>query len=278
MSLIPQTRVTSTGGGANARIYQITGFQDFPAGVKNGDYGYIAAGGEVYRYRAACTIAAGAGGGTMPIWLSLAEYAGTPVVQGYANGTETTGAGLAATLAGQGLTVSVTGTGTVTTSAGELILDSPSASSAILTCLSTTVVAGTKIGIQGRARGAQSAVGNIHFTITDGTQFSYHTQNGTGGSILLRGAAAGTNGLATGAYRDGAPTRLPNNSETAEWINVVDEGAAVMSRLIRAGIEECASTRATTLGNFSSRVYINASSSAANTASIRWQFLRIVSF
>ena len=277
MTLIPQTRVSSTGGGANARIYQITGLQDFPAGVKNGDYGFIAAGGEVYRYRAACTIAAGAGGGVMPIWLSLAEYAGTPVVQGWANGTETTGAGLTTTLAAQGLTVSTTGTGAVTTSAGELILDSPSASSALLSCLSGSTLAATKVGIQGRFRGVQSG-GNIHFTVSDATQFSYHTQNGIGGSVLVRGNSGASNGLATGAYRDGAATRIPNNSESAEWINVVDEGATVMARLIRAGVEECASTRATTAGNFGSRVYLSSSSTASNTANLRVQFLRIVSF
>ncbi len=278
MSLLPQTRVNRSGGGSDPKIYQITGLQDFPAGVKNGDYGFIAAGGEVYRYRAACTIAAGAGGGTMPIWLSLAEYAGTPVVQGWANGTETTGAGLNTTLAAQGLTVSVSGTGTVSTSAGELILDSPSASSAVLTCLSSAVAAGTKIGVQGRFRGAQTSGGNVHFTVSDATQIAYHTQNGTGGSILIRGNSGGTNGVATGNYRDGAATRMPNTTETAEWINVVDEGATVMARLIRSGIEEVAATRAITAANFGSRVYLNASSTASNTANLRVQFLRIVSF
>jgi hypothetical protein len=80
--------------------------------VQDGDWGtYTPSGGApvVVRYKAACTVAAGAGGGTRPVWMIPEAYAGTPEVVAYLTGSET--GVLATTLAAQGWTVTTTGSG-----------------------------------------------------------------------------------------------------------------------------------------------------------------------
>jgi hypothetical protein len=86
-----------------------------PSGIgalRDGDWGtYTPANGApvVVRYKAACTVAAGAGGGTRPVWMIPEAYAGTPEVVAYLTGSET--GVLATTLAAQGWTVTTTGSG-----------------------------------------------------------------------------------------------------------------------------------------------------------------------
>jgi hypothetical protein len=97
-----------------------------PSGIgvlRDGDVGLVAASAGVVelRYKAACTVAAGAGGGTLPRWIPPAAYAAaTPTVRAYFVGTESD-----ATLAAQGSAVVETNTGTVGTASGYTRLDAP---------------------------------------------------------------------------------------------------------------------------------------------------------
>jgi hypothetical protein len=93
-----------------------------PSGIgalKDGDFGiYTPANGApiVLRFKEACDVAFGAGGGTRPVWMIPEAYAGTPEVVAYLTGSET--GVLATTLAAQGWTVTTTGVGTVTLNGG----------------------------------------------------------------------------------------------------------------------------------------------------------------
>ena len=94
-------RAAIPGGGepyANPVVFEIDSLQDFtPIGLKDGDYGILTTNATVFmptterivvRYMAECPVAAGAGGGTLPIWLPPRVYEGSPEIQAYLTGQE----------------------------------------------------------------------------------------------------------------------------------------------------------------------------------------------
>jgi hypothetical protein len=267
-------------------VWSLSGLDDFPAEVVEGDYGVLVAGGRVVRYKAACTVAAGAGGGTMPIWLSPEAYAGTPVIQGWAEGTEaTSSAEIIAAYGAKGLTVTPTGTTSISTNGTETIFSAGANSNIIIVGMSGSVFASTKVEIQMKTRAslATSSGGNYHFTISDTSQVAYHTFNnaaGGAGGQLVRGNSAGANAFAAAMYRGNGASALPGTGIAAEWIQVVDEGAGVMTTLIRNGLNEISACRAATTVNFGNRFYISvasAPSATGNTVAHISKF-RLISF
>lgn len=129
-----------------------------PSGVgalQDGDYGtYTPANGApiVVRFKAACTVAAGAGGGTRPVWMIPEAYAGTPQVEAWLTGSE--GGVLATTLAAQGWTVTTTGTGAVTLNSDYVRCTTPAGVSGSAQIATPTWIGSQRFCVQGLLRGS----------------------------------------------------------------------------------------------------------------------------
>jgi len=124
--------------------------------VQDGDWGtYTPANGApvVVRFKAACDVAAGAGGGTRPVWMIPEAYAGTPEVVAYLTGSET--GVLATTLAAQGWTVTTTGVGAVTLNGGYVrCAGTANVSGTAQVATSATWLGSQRFCVQGLLRGS----------------------------------------------------------------------------------------------------------------------------
>lgn len=265
-------------------IWDITGYDDFSQPhLREGDYGLLPGAHSLVRYRAALPVDAGAGGGTVQAWISLAAYAsGTASLVGWFVGTEPS-AGLASALVPQGL--AYTGTGSITSDGTAVSLSAAGNQSAVLQALLGAVVAGTRVEVQGlvQVQLATGTGGNAHITVSDGVQVSYHTQNnvsGGGGGAMVRGNATAANATSANAYRDNSATALPTLAQPPEWVQIVDEGSTVACTLVRAGRPEVQLTRASVPANFGQRAYLSASSAAGATGTtiLRVSRYRVIRF
>jgi hypothetical protein len=130
--------------------------------VRDGDLGVVAlaAGPVTRRFKAACTVAAGAGGGTRPAWIPPAAYASTPTIRTYFVGTESNAA-----LVAQGVpTITQTAPGTVGATGGYIRLDAPAGAGTSVAQLTLPALTGAdKFEISCEVRGAITANGIIGF-------------------------------------------------------------------------------------------------------------------
>jgi len=163
-----------------------------PSGVgalKDGDYGtYTPANGApiVVRFKAACTVAPSAGGGTRPVWMIPEAYAGTPQVVAWLTGSE--GGVLATTLAAQGWTVTTTGSGagqgTVTLNDGYVRCSTAaSAGGGNAQVITPTWLGSQRFCVQGLLRGSAGGsdpyVGLVQVNNND-TQYTFMRGNNSG--------------------------------------------------------------------------------------------------
>jgi len=163
-----------------------------PSGIgalRDGDYGtYTPANGApiVVRFKAACPVAAGAGGVPRPVWMIPEAYAGTPQVVAWLTGSET--GVLATTLAAQGWTVTTTGSGagqgTVTLNDGYVRCSTAASAGGG----NAQVITPTWLGLQrfcvqgllrGSAGGSDPYVGLVQVNNND-TQYTFMRGNNSG--------------------------------------------------------------------------------------------------
>lgn len=163
-----------------------------------------------YVFDASVAIDATAGGGTVGLWLTPLEYAGTPEVQMWGAGGESN-----ATLATQGATITQGGTGAVSASGAFTQLSLTGATSVPFArvMMQTTLATAQPCTVRARVRGQITNPG------TNGDQFGiYIGDNGTNVLILQR-ASGGF------AMRDGFLEALPIRS--ADSLNASSSGTAL---------------------------------------------------
>jgi hypothetical protein len=218
--------------------------------VQDGDYGtYTPAGGApvVVRYKAACTVAVAAGGGTRAAWISPDAYAAaTPTIQGYLLGSEDpTARGL------QGWTdvLSAAGTRSITGNeggSGETLLlaefSGGSIASAQLACGVSAIVAGTKVWWGAVLRGDTTGTSESAVRFAgDGTNFNWLQQQNVGGTVRLTNSAGTT--IDGSQIPGGTGTAWPGVSSTADVVFGSDTGSAAVSRVSRNGAAYTAGRR-----------------------------------
>jgi hypothetical protein len=162
--------------------FAITSLQDFSGvGLKEGDYGILTpvdGAPIIVRYKAAVTIASGAGGGSTPMWLPPVVYAGAPEIKAYLIGTETP-----AELAPKGWTTSTISPGTITTTGGYVQLFGPTGSFSQAAITAPAITAVNKFYLVGDFRGTAGGSDpylGIFSTIGNPVQYA-----------LARGASSG---------------------------------------------------------------------------------------
>jgi hypothetical protein len=133
--------------------FALSSLQDFSGvGLKEGDYGILTpADGApiIVRYKAAVTIASGAGSGSTPMWLPPVVYAGAPEIKAYLIGTETQ-----TELAPKGWTTSTILPGTITTTGGYVQLFGPTGAASQAAITAPAITALNKFYLVGDFRGA----------------------------------------------------------------------------------------------------------------------------
>lgn len=147
--------IISATGGAVART--LTSLQDFAfAGLAEGDYGiFTPSGGApiLVRYKAAVTIASGAGSGSTAMWLPPQVYAGAPEIKAYLVGTEANDTAIG----NKGWSVARIGTGTVGTVSDYMRLDGPTGGSVSQGSITAPAITGAnKFYLVGEFRGSAS--------------------------------------------------------------------------------------------------------------------------
>ena len=193
--------------------------------VRDGDYGVFAGsqGPVVLRYKAFCTRAAAAGGGTIARWMTPDAYAGTPIVQAYSDGTESN-----ATLAAQGWTLVLDTGCLVTATAGYQRLSSPAtATTARLRAMVGTVTAALRVEhiceVRTNVSGAfQLAVPLYVLDGTNATAFRQAANAGVGFGDLTNTSAPAMAPALNGAYAN-----LPTLVSTPAFCVIRDRGATV---------------------------------------------------
>lgn len=165
-------------------------FDADPSGVgasQEGDYGiFTPAGGVPITLRKkTVTIAAGAGGGTVVMWVPPVAYSGTNlVIDSYAVGTESD-----AQLSAQALPVTETNTGTVSATGGYIRLDAPSVGSgSSIAQLTSPVLTGAKkwcvfAKVRGSVSSLNAAAGLFQTSAETATQYSLAAGAGIGTSV-----------------------------------------------------------------------------------------------
>ena len=158
--------------------WTLSSLDDFSAvGLQDGDYGVFTPSGGgriVLRYKAAVNRAAGAGGGTVPLWVPPEAYAGTGLqIDCYAIGSENNTA-----LAAQGLAVTQTNTGTVSSVGGYIRLDAPTVGSgnSVAQLTAPTITGATKwwLTCEIRGGGANNWAGGLFQSSAESiTQWSW---------------------------------------------------------------------------------------------------------
>ena len=183
--------------------------------VKDGDYGtYTPANGApvVVRFKAACSVAAGAGGGTRPVWMIPEAYAGTPQVVAWLTGSE--GGVLATTLAAQGWTVTTTGSGasqgTVTLNSGYVRCSTPAGTGGTAQIITPTWLGSQRFCVQGLLRG--SAAGSdpyVGLLQVNNNNIQYTFMRGNFSGVFRHFTLSGTAWTAIDSLNS-----LPNNGAT----------------------------------------------------------------
>lgn len=158
--------------------WTLSSLTDFSAvGLQDGDYGVFTPSGGgriVLRYKAAVNRAAGAGGGTVPLWVPPEAYAGTGLqIDCYAIGSENNTA-----LAAQGLSVTQTNTGTVSSVGGYIRLNAPAvgSSNSVAQLTAPTITGATKwwLTCEIRGGGANNWAGGLFQSSAESiTQWSW---------------------------------------------------------------------------------------------------------
>lgn len=170
---------SAVGGGAVART--LSSLQDFSAaGLTEGDYGiYTPSGGApiLVRYKAAVTIASGAGSGSTPMWLPPAVYAGTPEIKSYLVGTEANDTAIN----NRGWTIAKVTPGTVGTVGGYIQLFGPANTSGSATLQTAGITGADKFYLVGDFRG--SATGNAFVGIFGNVSASIPAQYALGRGV-----------------------------------------------------------------------------------------------
>jgi hypothetical protein len=152
----------------------------------DGDFGtYTPTNGApiVVRYKAACPVAAGAGGVPRPVWMIPEAYAGNPVVVSWLTGSES--GTLATTLAAQGWTTATAGTGsTIALNSGYVRCTAPVHTSATSAQVNSASWLGSqRFYLQGLIRGSSSgasAFTGFHQTGSNDIQYSFARDFSTG--------------------------------------------------------------------------------------------------
>jgi hypothetical protein len=206
----------------------LTGADPTSTGVlRDGDYGVVTTvnGPVVLRYRAACTRAAAAGGGTIPRWVTPYVWARSPVVQAYTEDAGTI----------PGWTIVVDAGCTVAASGVNQRLTSPATNtSARLRCMVGTVAADTRFEVMCHSRTSGTASGNITAVayLVDGSFGSAVKQSGASG---LGFSDTGTSGPFMAPARGGSFANLPALASDPAFLLIRDEGRTEFNTLERDG-------------------------------------------
>jgi hypothetical protein len=195
--------------------------------VRDGDYGVVttATGPVDVRYKAACTRAVAAGGGTIPRWVTPYVWARSPVVQAYTEDAGTI----------PGWTVVVDTGCTVAQNGVYQRLTSPATNtSARLRCMVGTVTASTRFEVMCQSRTSGTASGNI-------TAVAY-LLDGSFGTAVKQSAASGIGFSDTGTSgpfmtpaRGGTFANLPALASDPAFLLIRDEGRTEFDTIERNG-------------------------------------------
>jgi hypothetical protein len=225
---------------ANAQVWVLTGTQPYtgadPSGtgaIRDGDYGFLSTstGPIILRYKAACTRAAAAGGGTTSVWMSPLAYDGTPILEAWTDGTETN-----STLLNQGWTLVNDSNCTVAPVSGfQRLSSTPLAASARLRCLSGSVTSTTRFELlfEARASTAGSSTLALPVVLGDGTSGTAFGQVGAQGLGFKDFAFSGP---LQNPQRNAGAQSLPALASTASICLVRDEGRTVYNSAIVNGL------------------------------------------
>ena len=204
---------TGGGGGAGATPYTLTSITDIPSGAVDGEAGEL--NGRIY-VLATVTIAAGAGGGTMRMWLPPEVEAGSPEVIGWFDGDED-----AATLTAQGNSA----LGTIATTGTEIEFLSTGASSSRF-LQSTSVATSDRFYFRGLYRGSKTGGGSIF-------QFVYLLEGGANDFISVGSASTGVGFLTSGFSSVGTlrtpVTNVPASADPPLLVETVHHGMDVFT-------------------------------------------------
>lgn len=227
-------RQPQAGGGGtdigDANAWTLTSIVDAPTGVAVGDYGVLA--DRVYE-RASLTVDAGAGGGTLALWVPPDVAAWTsPTVYAYLDGDED-----AVARGNRGWNTRTSGTASATgdnAGSGYTRLSAAAGSNfVVIETLVSALAAGSKVYVRAEViaspsgTATQSQVGALVF---DGTNALRAYQRGTLQSFGLV-ANTGT-GLASDALFSGGSVL---SGVSPELLEITDEGSTVLASVHRGG-------------------------------------------
>ena len=250
--------------------------------VQEGDFGtYTPTGGQpiLVRYKAATTVAAGAGGGTQAQWLPPEVYAGTPEIQAYLVGDEAVATDTTLNAQGWDTVARTSGTITSQTTRVRLATTGTSARASIQT-LSSGVTSTTRVYVRFLYR---AAIGNGTTTTATGVYFGEYG-DGVGGAGLrpVYYSSVGANtffwsgsGVAnTGISATSQPTP-PNLTGTDELCELYLDISTGISTLVRNGVASAASLRSSSV-SVADRLAIAAFSGSAATQTATIDLSRVM--
>lgn len=228
-------------------VWPLSHLRDFaPTGsvgtLREGDYGFY--GARLYRYAAAVPVAAG---GTTPMWLPPAVYAGTLSVRGLLVGTETI-----PSLPGSvgGVAFSRTNTGGTVVQTGDYIEMQVQTSTGVTLLGQCNFTQGNTVKTYTQMEAAWTAAGAAAATATtrwhssegNGQPGWYYSAVGAGSAPSFTAANLTLQGSTLAVRQQGIA--LPTvASGTYDWLEWIDEGANVAVEAIRNGASYARSTR-----------------------------------
>jgi len=258
----------------------LSSLQDVAVTDLDGDYGQF--NGVSLRLKRAIPLP---GGGTANVWVPPVVYAGTITARAYLLGTESN-TGLSTTLANQGWTVATAGAGgSINTTAAPgfvRITDSNAGSSSASLGVSAFASGGlapsTKYYMQGGFRIPLSASGTAAYICSarDGTSAQQLFQGGTGGLQVAADAGNPPSAIPSAYVRSGGSV-MPT-SGAASVIEVIDEGASVITMFRRDGAPYASVRRNTVASGAASNLFIGDVSGATTGVTIDAQFLYVLTW
>lgn len=252
------------GGSAAPVPHEISSLGDVPAGAAEGDLGFVTG----------TTLELQLKELTLPDsevrlqWVLSEDYDSTITANAYADGDE-----LSATLATQGWTTVTSGTASITTDGTAITLATAASNSgASLTTLSGALSASQRIRILGELWGDVPSTADLGYIAAGDTgPNDFAIYNATNASPLgFQPVNAGVNAyLPVGGFAQSGPSYLPSTftSSADTQVCVIDDGASVGGRLLRAGAFYCPIRRVPTgVPSFPNGITIAASSGSAGGA------------
>jgi hypothetical protein len=277
MSLIPQTRIVSSGGRPAGQAFArtLSSLQDVIATDLDGDYGRFTGslGATVLRLKRGIALPSGA----VDLWLPPTVYAGTITMRAHFTGLEDD-TGLDATLAGKGWTVTKTAvTGIVSTAlAAGFVRLSDGGVAATQANLSVTafasggLAAGTKWYMQASVRLPTCAfLSTAVPSVRDGASI-WNLEVASAGAILA------SNSLASTVLRSGG-VAMPT-SGTPTVLQIMDEGSTVGTVVTRDGGTYFANRRNATSLVTGSNFFVGDISTALAGMTQDWQHCYVLTW